>query len=232
MSWLPLRARRRSRVPLLAAFLTLLLGGCSADDPVVAPPPPPPPVEPAGTLDQENLLDGWIVGQGIGRFSVRDGSGDPDGAEWDLQDAQLVTAGRTGVLSAIRVPVRNTLGGTQPVTLQLRLLQDGERPEPDDDLVLGAASVPASACADVKYWRPETWATFDVSGLGLRVVAGQAFCFSLSTTDTIGFLVNPERSNGYAAGRAFRRNRAATAEWSAQPGADLGFQTFVVEAGR
>jgi len=61
--------------------------------------------EEAGTLDQQNLLDGSLGGQGIGRFSDINGDPDPDGTSFDFQDAQTFTPAVTGQLRRIKVPL-------------------------------------------------------------------------------------------------------------------------------
>ncbi len=209
--------------PVLALAAFLAAGGCSDDRSPTS--PEPPPGDPG--YDQQNLYEGSIMGQGIGRFSVVDGHGDPTGAQWDLQSAQTVTAGRAGVLAGIAVPVRNLDGATEPVILTLRMVQEGWQPEPDDRMAFGQVSLPAASFTDVDVLNPATWPVFDVSPLGLVVAPGTRFSFSVSTTDTVAFILNPEYGSTYAGGRAFRRNRAEGSEWLEQWRSDFGFRTWV-----
>lgn len=66
---------------ILACLLLLVLCcGCGDD------PQSPPPADSPLVIDQENLTDGRLLGQGFGRFSDRDGHGDPDGATWPAFD--------------------------------------------------------------------------------------------------------------------------------------------------
>lgn len=189
----------------------------------------PPP-----EIDQQNPLDGPVVDQGIGRFSELDGSPDPTGSSYDLQDAQTFVAGADGQLTFVQVAILNPDGATEPVILEIRKVEPDPgtlsyAPVPGDDLssVLGRVAVPASAIVDVDPADPDTWPLFDVSVLGIEVVAGATYCFSLLTSDTVGFTVSPEVSLGYPAGAAWRRNRALDATWTQVLGADLGFRTWV-----
>jgi len=207
------------------ACVAVALAGHGCGDEARAPAEP----EPTLTLDVENRLDGQLGGQGLGRFSVLDGTPDPDGSDYDLQSAQVVTSRLTGVLADIRLPIRNPLGATAPVDLQLRLLRDGREPEPDDGLVIGTASLPAAAFVGVDLTDPGTWPRFDVSGVGLQLTPGRKYCFSVSTVDTLGFVYVVEFTMNYADGGAFRRNRAQTSAWSTMADADFAFQTFVAE---
>ena len=206
---------------VLALVLPLGLGGCGEDDAT--------PLEPAAglTLDSESLYNGGLWGLGFGRCRNVDGSADPAGAFDDFQTGQMITARYTGVLSQLRLPIRNLDGATEPVELQLRMLQNGIRPEPDDGLVLGAVSLPASAFVGVVASDPATWATFDVSAIGLELAPGRKYCFTVSTADTLGFVYSVEMTMNYSRGSAFRRNRAFTAEWSEIVTGDLGFQAYV-----
>lgn len=185
-------------------------------------------------LDQQNLLDGDIAVQDIGRFDDFDDTPDPSGTSFDWQDAQTFTAAASGLLTRIRVGVLNVDGATEPVVLELReaVFDMGTMtfvPAPDDSptFVLGSVALPASSFAAADLASPATWPEFDVSGLGLNVVAGTVYCFSLLTADTAGFFVAPEETLSYAGGAAWRRNRAAATLWTELPGSDFCFQTFV-----
>lgn len=206
---------------VLALVLSLGLGGCADDE--------APPLEPVAglTLDSESLYNGALWGLGFGRCRNVDGSADPAHAFDDFQTGQMITARYTGVLSQLRLPIRNLDGATEPVELQLRMLQNGIRPEPDDGLVLGAVSLPASAFVGVVANNPSTWATFDVSAIGLELAPGREYCFTVSTVDTIGFIYSVEMNMNYGRGSAFRRNRTYTAEWTEIVTGDLGFQAYV-----
>lgn len=185
-------------------------------------------VEPTPTvsfLDQQNLLDGAIGGQGIGRFSDADGSPDPDGTTFDYQDAQTFTAGVSGQLTQIKVPIFNLEGGTGSVTMQIVAVSDGV---PDEGHSLGEAVIPVSALStSFGFGNPESWATFDLSDLGITVVRGQQLAFIVRSTSTVGLIYNPEATLGYDNGVGYRRNRALGATWGTF-GQDFGFQTFVV----
>jgi hypothetical protein len=182
-------------------------------------------------LDQENLLDGTIGGQGIGRFSDITGDPDPDGTSYDLQDAQTFVAGVSGTLVSIKVPIYNLNGATLPVTLELREVVSG-KPDPDDGRVIGsvdvdASLIPSTSITDPSTTDPSTWPSFDVSRFDFSVVAGTMYCFSVRSISGIAFLYQPEiSSSGYDAGAGFRRNRALGADWGGGT-VDFGFQTFV-----
>ena len=178
-------------------------------------------------LDQQNLAAN-IVGEGIGRFSA--GGPDPSGENFDFQDAQTFTVGRTGRLARIRVPLRNGRGGTLGVALDLR--RAAPTPEADDRQVIGAVYVPASALEGVDDGNPESWVTFDVSPLAVDVTVGQTLAFSLRTADTAGYFMSPNFSDSYLRGSPYRRNRGIETEWTRQGdrnGSDVDylFQTFV-----
>ena len=180
----------------------------------------------AAGLDQQNLLDGSIGGQGIGRFNDNNGAPDPDGTSFDFQDAQTFTPGVSGRLARIKVPLINLSGATTGVTMQIVALLDGV---PDETHSLGEVTIPASAIStsfdDIS--NPAAWASFDLSGLEINVVQGQAVGFIVRTLGTASILYNPEFTSGYANGAGYRRNRALSASWSNSE-ADFGFQTFVI----
>jgi hypothetical protein len=208
-------------VVLVLVALVLAGNGCGDDART--------PADPSSSikLDEENLLNGNVRGQGFGRFSDVDGTPDADGSDYDLQSGQIVTSRLTGVLSSIRLPIRNISGATAPVFLQLRALQNGIVPEPDDDLALGTVSLAADAFVGVQSNDPETWAEFDVSAVGLELTPGRKYCFTVSTDDTLGFIYNVEFTMNYPQGDGFRRNQALTGAWSAMDNRDFGFQTYV-----
>lgn len=192
---------------------------------------------PVPEIDQENRLDGPVADQGIGRFSDVDGSPDPSGTSYDLQAAQTFTAGVDGALVIVQLAILDPDGATQPVILELRevVFDPGTlsyAPSEDDSLagVLGAVALPASGFATADPADPTTWPAFDVSFLGVELVAGTPYCVSVRTADTIGFRLPPELSSSYPGGAAWRRNRAVTSAWTQMLGADLGFRTYV--AGR
>lgn len=181
-------------------------------------------VTPASTLDQQNLLDGEIGGQGIGRFNDTNGDPDPEGTSFDYQDAQSFTVGVTGQLTHIKVPLVNLQGGTLGVTMQLVLVADGV---PDETQSLGEVTIPASAIPTsfATIGNPAAWPEFDFSSLEINVDQGQVLAFIVRTANATPYLFNPEFSSGYANGSGFRRNRALGATWTAFM--DFGFQTFV-----
>ncbi len=178
-------------------------------------------------LDQQNLLDGLLGGQGIGRFNDNDLTPDPDGTSFDFQDAQTFTAGTSGRLAQIKVPLVNLRGSTTGVTMEIVSVNaDGN---PDDTHSLGEVTIPASAISTDAASRsdPAAWATFDVSKLNINVTSGQQLAFIVRSLSTKDYLYNPEFNAGYANGRGYRRNRALSADWI-NTEADFGFQTFVV----
>ena len=183
--------------------------------------------EEAGTLDQQNLLDGSLGGQGIGRFSDINGDPDPDGTSFDFQDAQTFTPAVTGQLRRIKVPLVNNQGATVGVTMQVVAVNtDGV---PDETHVLGEVTIPASAIPTDftgTIGNPATWATFDFSSASIGTTSGQALGFIVKSLSPVSYLYNPESTNGYANGTGFRRNRALTAAWGTFE-QDFGFQTFV-----
>jgi hypothetical protein len=182
------------------------------------------PIPPTG-LDQQNLLDGAIGGQGIGRFSDLDGTPDPDGTSFDLQDAQTFTVGVSGRLSSIKVPLVNLSGATVGVTMQIVGVSDGV---PDESQSLGEVTIPASAISTdfASTGNPAQWATFDLTGLEINVEQGQVLAFIVRSLSTSAYIYNPESTLGYPNGTGYRRNRALTTAWSTG-GQDFGFQTFV-----
>jgi len=178
----------------------------------------------APVLDQQNLLDGSLGGQGIGRFNQANGAPDPSGTSFDFQDAQTFTAGTSGRLVMIKVPLINTGLSTTGVTMEILAVTGAA---PDNATSFGQVTIPASAIssdvADVD--NPAAWATFNLTSLGINVTAGQAYSYVVRTTSTIAYLYNPESTLGYANGSGFRRNFALGATWNAFQ--DFGFQTFV-----
>lgn len=189
---------------------------------------------PVPGIDQENLLDGPVADQRIGRLSDVDGLPDPSGASYDLEAAQIFTAGVAGGLVIVQMAILNPDGATQPVILELRevVFDPGTlsyAPSEDDSLagVLGAVALPASSFSTADPADPTTWPAFDVSFLGLELVEGTPYCVSVRTTDPIGFRLQPELSSSYPEGAAWRRNRAVTTAWTEMLGADFGFRTYV-----
>jgi hypothetical protein len=178
----------------------------------------------APVLDQQNLLDGSLGGQGIGRFNDLNGAPDPAGTSFDYQDAQTFTAGTSGRLAVIKVPLINTGLSTTGVTMEILAVTGGA---PDNATSLGQVTIPASAIssnfADIS--NPAAWATFNLTGLGINVTSGQAYSYVVRTTSTIAYLYNTESTLGYANGSGFRRNFALGATRNAA--SDFGFQTFV-----
>ncbi|MDJ0975637.1 MAG: hypothetical protein QNJ98_14335 [Planctomycetota bacterium] len=180
-------------------------------------------------LDQQNLLDGSIGGQSIGRFSNIDGSPDPTGASFDFQNCQSFTVGVPGLLREIRVPLFNFAGGmsnaTQPVTLEVfRALPSGL---PDLNQSLGSVSIPNSAIAtSFAPGDPSLWAAADVTSLQITVQIGDQLAFVVRTVDSASYLYNPESTMTYAGGVGGRRNAAVTSTFGLNSG-DYGFQTFV-----
>lgn len=175
--------------------------------------------------DQQNLLDGEIGGQGIGRFNDTDGSPDPEGTSFDYQDAQTFIVSQSGRLSRIKVPLVNNQGATAGVTLQIVAVVDGV---PDEGHSLGEVTIPASAIPTdfATIGVPAAWPTFDLTSLGISVTRGESLAFIVRSVSPVAYLFNPEFSSGYDNGSGFRRNRAISATWSAL--GDFGFQTFVV----
>jgi len=181
--------------------------------------------EPAIGLDQQNLLDGSLGGQGIGRFSDITGAPDPDGTSFDFQDAQTFTVGVSGRLSEIKVPLVNNAGGEGGgVTMQIVGVVDGV---PSEAQSLGEVTIPVSAIPTDPATRgdPAQWPTFNLTDLNIQVVRGQVLAFILRSSSTSPILYNPEFTLNYASGTGFRRNRALTATWTTVD--DFGFQTFV-----
>jgi hypothetical protein len=177
-------------------------------------------------LDQQNLLDGSLGGQGIGRFNDSDGSPDPNGTLFDFQDAQTFTVGTSGRLTAIKVPIINGSGAAAGVTMQIVAVVDGV---PDEGNSLGEVTIPATAISTNfdDMTNPAAWASFDLTSLEITVVQGQELAFIVRSFSVSAFLFDPEFSSGYANGSGYRRNRALSASWSNSE-ADFGFQTFVI----
>jgi len=180
----------------------------------------------AAVLDQENLLDGSLGGQGIGRFNDSNGAPDPNGTSFDFQDAQTFTVGTSGRLSRITLPLVNTSSATLGVTVQIVAVLDGV---PDETHSLGEVTIPASAISTDLGSRanPAQWASFDLSSLAIDVVQGQQLAFIVRSLNPGAYLYNPEFSSGYVGGTGYRRNLPLGATWGGSDG-DFGFQTFVL----
>ena len=177
-------------------------------------------------LDQENLLDGTLGGQGFGRYDNGSGDPDPSGTSFDWQTAQTFTAGVSGTLTRVKLPVRNLFGATEPVIVEIRAVVDGA-PDTLDSGLLGSASLPAADFASVLNDDPSTWPSFDVSNLGIHLVQGHVYAFTARSVDPAGFLFNPESSMEYSGGEHFYKNAALGEAWNTNPD-DLGFQIFVL----
>ena len=208
------------------ARLAATAGGGEFEYPVIFSTPFDILPEPAIGLDQQNLLDGSIGGQGIGRFSDVDGTPDPDGTSYDFHDAQTFTVGVSGRLAQIKVPLVNNSEATVGVTMQIVAVVDGV---PDEGHSLGEVTIPATAiptdhAGTIR--NPAAWASFDLTSLNIEVVRGQVLAFIVRSLSTSAYIYNPESSSGYANGIGYRRNRALTATWGTF-GQDFGFQTFV-----
>jgi hypothetical protein len=214
------RARLRKHHPgwaLGPVLLMAVLGTACGDSPLK------PGTE---LLDQENLLEGSLAGQGIGRFSDLNGDPDPTGSAFDYQDAQTFTAGVSGRLSRVTVALRNLGGATDPVVVELREIVGGG-PDSVDSRVLGSVTVGAADVAPSMNGDPSTWPSFDVASLGIDVIEGHVYAFAVRSVSTIPYLLNPELTMGYDRGEGYRRNRALGAGWLPLDW-DFGFQTFVL----
>lgn len=181
-------------------------------------------------LDQQNIMDGSLGGQGIGQFSDFDGSPDPSGTSFDFQDAQTFTVGINGLLSQIDLPIFNTNGGTEGVTLDIRSVSGGI-PEMDDSLVLGSVFLDvAELSTSVSPGDVSSWASVDISSLGIIVDVGDILAYSVRTDSTAAYLYNPEFGDTYSGGMAYRRNYAVDTAWGDFGGRsdiDFMFQTYV-----
>lgn len=189
----------------------------AARAPPTCAPPTPPAVE---QLDQQNLIDGQILGQGIGLYS--DINGAPNGG--NHQSAQVFTVGVTGRLTRVRVPLHNLGDANGPVTMEILGTVGGA---PDDAQKLGEVTVPVPAAGVVTNANPETWVVFDFGAQQINITAGQQRAFALRSTSTAGIIYQPEATSNYAAGQGFRRNRLVTAAWTPRTD-DYGFQVFVL----
>jgi len=181
-------------------------------------------------LDQQNIMDGLLGGQGIGQFSDSDGSPDPFGTSFDFQDAQTFTVGINGLLSQIDLPIFNTKGGTEGVTIDIRSVNGGI-PEMDDSLVLGSVFLDVAELSTLPTpGDVSSWASVDVSALGIMVDVGDILAYSVRTESTVGYLYNPEFGDTYSGGMAYRRNNAIDTTWGDFGGRtdiDFMFQTYV-----
>ena len=184
--------------------------------------------QPRLVLDQQNLSDAELAGQGIGRFNDNNGDPDPSGASFDFQDTQTFIVGVSGLLARIRVPIINDQGGSLSVALDIRRAEAA--PEGDDRQVQGTVYAPVSALVGVDVANPETWVTFDLRPLGLEVTDGQTLAFSVRTrarspTATIRSWVTrtrTERASGVTVrsrrrGRRFRTRTFSSRRSSACP---------------
>lgn len=179
----------------------------------------------AVVLDQQNLLDGQLFGQGIGRFDDISGKGDLSGTKFDHQDAQTFVAGKTGTLEKIKLPIKDYIGKTTQGVI-LKLLKQNASSVPDENQSLGTVSLPASSFKSLDVYNATTWPEFNVAGLAIKVSSGDKLAFSVRTTDTSGYIYNPESTEGYGPGMGFRRNAAVTSVWTATS-RDFGFQIYV-----
>ena len=193
--------------PLLLAVATLLIA-CSE-----------PTATATAELDQQNLLEGSLAGQGIGSYN--DLNGAPGGG--DQQSAQVFTVGITGRLTSVKVPLWSSTAQTAGATMEILGTTAGA---PNDAQKLGEASIPASAVliGSSNSATPSTWATFEFSGI--NVTAGQQLAFALRSTSTTGILYQPELTQVYALGKAYRRNKLVSSTWEAKTYTYL-FQTYV-----
>ena len=175
---------------------------CGSDD--------SPAPSPVAVLDQQNVLNGQLVGQLLS------------------QPAQSFTVGLTGQLSEIRLPIRKSGNPTGFVILEVRRLVGG-MPDTDDAAVLasasvGAASIPILALGDA--YPPEQWPIFDLRSANLRVASGDLLSFSVRGLSS-GFQYDLELTLNYGSGLAFHRDPAGNTTWTPFMSGDYGFQTFV-----
>lgn len=199
------------RVIILAAALLL---GCKDDDDGIN--------EPAvAQVDQQNVLDGTLSAQGIGRFVL-----EPGGQAPDHQSAQTFTVGMSGQLIRVRVPLINLNAATSGATMSI--VQLSSVGMPDDSRALGEVTVAASALPTTEANRnnPDTWVSFNFTSANINVTAGQQLAFILRSTSATEINYVAETTSGYALGTGFRRNRATTTTWT-QHAYDYGFQTYV-----
>lgn len=173
-------------------------------------------------LDQQNLLDGALGGQAIGRFLQTPGDQSPD-----HQSSQTFTVGIAGRLARVRVPLINNSAATAGATMDIVATTSGG--VPDESQKLAEVTIPITAISTNLSDRanPEAWAVFDFTNAGINVTVGQQLALILRSTSTSGILYNPESTLLYDQGRGRRRNLGATTVWS-DVGFDYGFQTFVL----
>jgi hypothetical protein len=194
---------------------TMFLLACSDDNSDINEPQ-------VAQLDQQNLLDGTVSDQSIGRFVEEVGDQAPD-----HQSAQTFTVGMAGRLTRVRVPLINLDTATAGATMDI--VATTSVGVPDESRKLGEASIPTSAMARTSASRtsPDSWASFDFTNANINVTAGQRLAFILRSTSTKPINYATETTSGYAQGSGFRRNRVATANWM-QGTYDYLFQTYVL----
>lgn len=212
------RARHRTTSAAFAAGLVVLLLGTACGGSSTSPP--------REVLDQENLLEGALGGQAIGRFDQGSGDPDPSGADFDYQDGQTFTAGVSGTLTRVKLPLRNLFAATDPVVLEIREVAQLGVPDTSDAGLLGTASLAASEFDSVVTGDPSTWPSFDISSQGIHVVEGHVYALTVQTISPESFIYNTENTMMYGGGEGYRRNRALGKAWPSVS-YEFGFQTFV-----
>jgi hypothetical protein len=142
--------------------------------------------------------------------------------------AQTFTVGVSGQLTQIDILM--TTRGTPPgdLILDVRSTTAGV-PNEDDGSVLGSIVVPAATLP------PASFVSFDLSGAGIQLAAGDVVAFVLRSRDsTLGddYWIGGGDPGGYAAGDAFLRQNGSPGTWQPWDGStnviDLGFKTYML----
>lgn len=148
--------------------------------------------------------------------------------------AQTFTAGRTGELTAIQLPLNRLTGTSGPLIIQIR------RGDPDGEILatspsLNIADLPSDpvSCAPPQCWalnREFAWVTirFDQPA---DLTAGQSYAIVLppgpiTGSPNPGYLLTHLNGDGYAGGVAWSGHPSGADDWEIY-GGDMAFRTIV-----
>lgn len=180
-------------------------------------------VPPPSVLDQQNLTSN--AGRVVSGFFTASGYG--------LDGAQTFTAGATGRLAQIDLPIWRS-SGASPLVIDIRTATSGV-PSENDAVVLARVSVPALSVPATQPATVNAWLHIDLSAFNVRLTAGTQYAIVAMSNDSAGgttqYFWAVDTSAPYTAGNSFIRGSNATnvpilTTWTLANG-DLDFRVLI-----
>src|SRR6185437_3053082 len=152
---------------------------------------------------------------------------------YGLDEAQTFTAGTTGRLAQIDLPIWRSVGAS-PLLIDVRTATSSA-PAENDAVVLARVSIPASSVSTTHPTSIDAWLHIDLSAFNVRLTAGTKYAIVAMSNDSAGgdteYSWALDTTSAYAAGSSFIRGSNATnvpilTTWTLASG-DLDFQTLI-----